>query len=70
MSGISIEINGNGSAFDESGGLTETARILRDIANKLEESEFTGNEIPTTIYDLNGNVCGEIIDYNFFGGYN
>lgn len=70
MSGISIEINGNGSAFDESGGLIETARILREIANKLEESASNGNEIPITIYDLNGNKCGKIIDYGFWDGYN
>lgn len=50
---ISISIENSGEAFDEPH--TEIARILRDLANSIEQ----GIE-RTKLYDVNGNKCGTV----------
>ncbi|KPK74218.1 MAG: hypothetical protein AMJ84_00055 [Acidithiobacillales bacterium SM23_46] len=49
---LSLEIEGNGSAFAD-GGETETARLLRQAANRIEAGHDCGN-----LLDINGNTCG------------
>jgi hypothetical protein len=51
---IKIEINTENAAFDETPNI-ELARILREIADKVEAIE-----IPKNVRDINGNVCGTI----------
>lgn len=50
---ITINIENSGSAFDEP--YAEVARILRDLANSIEQ----GCE-RTKLYDINGNKCGTV----------
>ena len=50
---ISIEINNSGSAFDEP--QQEVARILRELANSIEQGVER-----TRLYDVNGNRCGTV----------
>ena len=51
---LKIEIYNTGSAFDFPE--QEIARILRQLAYRIEEEEF-----PTAIRDINGNNCGTVI---------
>lgn len=50
---ITIDINNSGSAFDES--RQEIARILRELAKKIEAGEE-----PNFVRDVNGNKCGTV----------
>lgn len=50
---ISFEIEN--ASFDDVGLFTETARILRNLANRLED----GIPAVTKIYDSNGNRIGQ-----------
>jgi hypothetical protein len=50
---ITININNSGSAFDEPD--QEVARILRELANSIEQGVER-----TKLYDINGNKCGTV----------
>jgi hypothetical protein len=45
--------NLNNAAFDDNGKSGEIARILRDVAAKLETGRYEGNAL-----DINGNTVG------------
>jgi hypothetical protein len=54
MSIFTLELFNSGEAFDEPA--TETARILRELADRIENTNAeTGFK---TLRDLNGNNCG------------
>ena len=55
---ITIHIETDNDAFVEFGGRPEVARILRDIADKIEQ-----HLNPEVIRDVNGNRCGYIDVY-------
>ena len=57
---IKITIQTGNAAFQDDCD-AEVARILRDLADKLETRQLT-----TTLRDINGNVVGEI-DYTNYG---
>ena len=50
---LTIEIENSGAAFDDP--RPELARILRELATKLEAGRS-----PTAVRDINGNLCGEV----------
>lgn len=50
---LTIEIENSGAAFDDP--RPELARILRDLASKLENGRN-----PTSVRDINGNLCGQV----------
>lgn len=52
-----IKVDTGNSAFDGDGLQDETARILRDIADKIE-TEGAVQYTYRTIFDLNGNDVG------------
>ena len=52
---ITIHIETDGAAFVEFGGRPEVARILREIADKIEQ-----HRNPEVIREVNGNRCGYI----------
>jgi hypothetical protein len=59
---LTIEINQDGAAFDD-GHNEETARILRTLADQIEDYRSEANALlgdgeKVTIRDLNGNNCG------------
>lgn len=56
MESITITIETGNAAFDECPA-TEIARILRDLATRLEEN---GDPFWTNLYDANGNNCGRV----------
>ena len=51
---FSLQISTDGSAFEGYSG-HEVARILRALAKKVE----SGEEVDGSIFDANGNRCGE-----------
>ena len=53
---IKLWIDGDGAAFDETPA-SEAARILRDVANRMERGDSLDW---SPLYDFNGNKCGEI----------
>ncbi len=57
---ITIKINTDNEAFtDNISG--EVARILRDVANKLETADLTEPyDARLTLLDINGNTCGKV----------
>lgn len=60
---IKIEINTGNAAFEYTG--YETARILRDIAGRIEDDGIgTSCEYTQMILDANGNRCGSITVVN------
>jgi len=52
---IKIEINNSGASFVDEGPREEIARILRELAIRIEEGQT-----PTIVRDLNGNKCGTV----------
>lgn len=50
---LTIEIENSGAAFDDP--RPELARILRELAGKLEAGRR-----PTGLRDANGNLCGQV----------
>ena len=55
---VSINFHCYNDAFDDSASV-EIARILRDLAQKIESGDIEkGNR---KVYDLNGNAVGEIV---------
>ncbi len=55
MEHIRINIETGNAAF-ESEPATEVARILRQLADRLEEGRHV-----QALRDINGNLCGEVI---------
>jgi len=51
---FSLQISTDGSAFEGYSG-HEVARILRALAKRVE----SGEEVDGSIFDANGNRCGE-----------
>ena len=49
---LSLDLNSSNAAFEESGEF-EVARILRDVADKIERGESDGR-----LRDVNGNNVG------------
>lgn len=60
MTNLTIKINIENSAFQESNGNYEVARILRRLADNIE-----GFTIPSTLRDINGNKVGTV-EVNWF----
>ena len=54
MAKITIEIDLGNAAFDEE-PMSETARILRELATRIEDR---GAPIDVKLYDINGNRVG------------
>lgn len=52
-----IEIQTNGNAAFEGDERPELARILRQLADELEQGRA---DHPRRIYDINGNACGNL----------
>jgi hypothetical protein len=52
---VNVETNGN-AAFEEDAAASEIARILRDVALRIENQDYPDGEVP--IRDINGNKCG------------
>lgn len=58
LTNFSLDVATSNAAFKEGGcGNLELARILREVATKLERSEFTP-DMPSRISDSNGNRVG------------
>ena len=53
MNNFTMETFNSGEAFDEPAA--ELARILRELADRIETAGDSGR---VTLYDLNGNRCG------------
>ena len=53
---LKINIRTDNAAFEEDEGATECARILRDIASKLERGVWMDSN---RLIDFNGNTVGE-----------
>lgn len=53
---ITITIETGNSAFDD-GPMTETARILREVADRMEGDGILGNR---NLFDHNGNRVGQV----------
>lgn len=52
---ITITINNSGAAFIDESPREEIARILRELAIRIEEGQT-----PTIVRDVNGNNCGTV----------
>ena len=52
---IRIEINTDNAAFEGDDGRAEVARILRNLADKIEQYHN-----PEVLMDVNGNRCGTL----------
>lgn len=57
MSTFSITIEARNSAFDCADRGPELARILRALADELEESDYLPS-YHAALFDANGNKCG------------
>lgn len=55
MEKITLTINTGNSAFDGENCEREVARILRDLADKIE-----GGREPESVMDYNGNKVGKV----------
>ena len=53
---FNFEINTDHDAFQDDNAHQEIARILRDLADKVEQSEFGVHN--AKLRDINGNVVG------------
>jgi hypothetical protein len=58
---FSLVLNIEGAAFDDTNDTGEISRILRDLADKLENGHacFPHRDQPYKLNDINGNACGE-----------
>jgi hypothetical protein len=57
---FTLTINTCNGAFSDGNAASETARILRDCATRIEagEGDLTLNSVSITLRDINGNVVG------------
>lgn len=51
-----LQIACDNAAFEDEGTATELARILRDVARRIESGEDCGSFV--NVRDINGNVVG------------
>lgn len=56
---FTVKFDTDNAAFEDEQGETEIARILRDIADRVESGEYCGKF--QTIRDLNGNDVGRFV---------
>ncbi len=54
---VTIKIDTDNAAF-EGDTATETARILRELANRFDYAPDSGETVTIPLRDLNGNICG------------
>ena len=52
-----LKIETGNAAFEDAGTPQEVARILREIAGRIEDRACLPDCLP--VYDYNGNRCGE-----------
>lgn len=55
---ITIEIETTGNAAFEDAPASEIARILRELAKRMEDGDFPEGDTP--VRDINGNRCGSV----------
>ncbi len=55
---IKIDIDTSNAAFDDDNGGAEAARILRDLADRLEGSGVLARSDTKILRDVNGNTVG------------
>ena len=60
---LEIAIAGDNAAFDES-PRDEFARILRDLAARIESDLLGSGEEHYLVRDINGNTCGRCLLYH------
>lgn len=53
-----IALHTDNAAFQENGKAVETARILRELANKIEIEGLPTEGGDYELRDVNGNACG------------
>lgn len=56
MISIHVSVDSNGNAAFEDAPATEVARILREVAKRLEDGDYPDGNVP--VRDVNGNKCG------------
>lgn len=61
MSTFQLKIETGNAAFEEDGKSQELARILRNLAERLEGGEMPDND-GWNLRDLNGNTVGNVSD--------
>lgn len=64
---FTLTLDTDNAAFDDGNAAAETARILRDCADRIErgdDGDWTLDGIVLSLYDVNGNRVGqaEIVD--------
>lgn len=52
-----LDVQLSGAAFDDTPA-TELARILRRVAQRVEEGQLGAAREPQWVFDVNGNSCG------------
>lgn len=57
---ITITINTDNAAFEDSGWTLETARILREAARRIQHNDPEETEDSFNLYDINGNTVGRV----------
>jgi hypothetical protein len=57
---LTIEIKADNAAFDDYACGEELARMLREVADKIDGCSAIGVErnLPTRLHDINGNAVG------------
>ena len=59
-----IRLDLDGAAFEDTLNGIEVARILRDLASELDDSQIgpspDGETVGDDLADINGNTCGSI----------
>lgn len=53
---MSMRIDSDNAAFEEDSGAVEVARLVRQIADRIDQGEREGK-----LLDLNGNTVGEFL---------
>ena len=54
MTQLKVEIKSESAAFMDGNAAAEVARILRELADRIENTEHGG----ASLFDYNGNTCG------------
>ncbi len=54
---VQVKFDTINAAFDDQNFKFEAARILRDLADKIENQDFSGKH--QNIFDSNGNIIGK-----------
>lgn len=56
---ITLKIDTGNAAFDDAGKPQEVARILRELADRLESRACLPDAV--RLFDFNGNHCGDFV---------